>query len=849
MPDNQDKAATQLRYRAEKKARKLGAADSLNFSPDKTRQMLHELRVHQVELEIQNEELRRTQQALDHSLCRYFELYDLAPAGYITLSLEGLIEEANLAAATLLGIERKYLLKKPISRFILPEDQDLYSLHRKQVSENHELQIWQMRLKRGDNAHFWAGLRAFSTHNGEFWISFVDISAQKQIEANLRESDDQFRAIFESPNMGVSQADPATGRLLRVNNTLAKMLGYSPEEMIGQSFSELTHPEDRQKDWKKFSAFTQGEAQNYQTEKRLLHKDGHVVWAKVTVNLVRNSAGQPFRTMAIIHDISERKRVENALQAAHQATKREQKFLEAVFEALPVGICITDEQGGIIRTNHMDEEIWGIRPVTGGVNDYLDYKAWWAETGKKVQPEEWASAKAVHKGESTIGQVFKIQRFDGKDRIISNSAAPVRDDDGRILGSAVSIQDITRLWEYSLELKEAKVAAEAANTAKSRFLANMSHEIRTPMNGVIGLIELLLATELTQEQRQYAKMVKDSGKNLVELISNILDLSKIEAHKIELEFIHFNLHTEMSNTVNLFSSSAREKGLELHVQIDPDVPLLLTGDPGRLRQILSNLIGNAIKFTETGTISLYVCKDAEDCERTTLRFLVQDTGIGIAPEKLEHIFEPFTQADGSTTRKHGGTGLGLTIAKQLAVLMGGSVGVERNDAGGTTFWFTAVLHKLPERRNAPRNETVALEPLESKLITAETTKNERILLAEDDLTNQFMTRAILIKLGYQVDVANNGYEALRLLEKNDYTLVLMDCMMPELNGYEATTVIRNPASAVRNHAIPVIALTANAMKEDKENCLAAGMDDYLSKPINLKNVTVILEKWRNINRL
>jgi signal transduction histidine kinase/CHASE3 domain sensor protein/ActR/RegA family two-component response regulator len=391
---------------------------------------------------------------------------------------------------------------------------------------------------------------------------------------------------------------------------------------------------------------------------------------------------------------------------------------------------------------------------------------------------------------------------------------------------------IGALEKAKAELTVSRDQAQQATEAKSRFLANMSHEVRTPLNGILGMTSLLLDRPLEAEAREYASSIKMSGEALLALVNDILDFSKIEAGRLELEHVDFDLFSTLQDIAKTFTHVARQKNLSLTLETDPKLPHLVNGDPGRIRQILLNLIGNAIKFTPKGSIHIKLtCLNPEDVR---LRFDVRDTGIGIDAATIKTLFREFSQADVSTTRRYGGTGLGLSICKKLVELMGGEVGVESEVGQGSNFWFT--LQLALARAQKLKSESEAIIEL------ATDGRPWRVLVGEDNQVNQIIIAKMLERLGVRCDVAGNGKEVIEAVQMRPYDLILMDCHMPEMDGYEATSFIRESKS-IANNRIPIIAMTANALKGDREKTLAAGMDDYLSKPLDIKKVRSVLAKW------
>lgn len=601
------------------------------------------------------------------------------------------------------------------------------------------------------------------------------------------------------------------GVLVKANPALTRILGYSLEELNKQRFDKLIYPDDLERNIRQIRTLFENypEQNEIDVEGRYVQKNGQIVWASVHISIMPDTEGTPLYYIVTLNDISKNKAAEQKLQETVERYTSLKRYNHDAIISL-------DLNGNILNANTRAEQMTGC-PVS-------------EMAGKSIARfiGEYNLRRVLREAlnNPTVEQEIKtIRHKDGHLVEVITTIAPII-----INNKNVGFYIIAKDFTEQRQLIIAKELAENTNKAKSEFLAMMSHEIRTPMNGVIGMTDLLeTTTELDDEQKEYIEIIRKSGETLLSIINDILDFSKIEAGMTELQEDALDVKQCIQETLDVLSAKASAKQLEMTFAVDDDIPDLLYGDSKRLKQVLMNLVGNAVKFTLHGGISVSARKLYQEGDLIDLEFKVSDTGIGIPDNKLEAIFEPFSQVDNFMTRNYEGTGLGLAISKKLVNVMGGNIWVEKKEGPGTTFVFTVLLKKYhqPPKPNACDDQLESLpDPLQ-------------ILIAEDNEINQIVLRKILEKQGHAVTVVTNGHDVLRAVEQASYDIVFMDVQMPGLNGLEATRKLR--ATVPKDQCPMIVAVTANALKDDREICLAAGMDDYISKPIKSKPVLAVLE--------
>ncbi|MFV5691948.1 ATP-binding protein [Flavobacterium sp. LT1R49] len=706
---NKSEAMIILREKAEELQKNQQLKLDSNLSEADTLKLIHEFEVHQIELEMQNEELIHAKEQAEVATEKYTNLYDFAPSGYFTLTKTGKVTALNLTGSQMLGKERSRLMESQFGFFVTNDTKPIFNLFLEKVFNSNVKECCEVKLLLDNNTITNVYLTGIVTQDREeVLISVVDITSLKLAEMALSESEERYRGLLNNIDVGIIVHASDTSIILS-NPKASELIGLSTNQMKG----------------------------------------------KIAINPVW-------------------------------------RFVNENYEALPI-------------ENYP-------------VNQIISHK-------KPIK-----------------NFIMGIKRPDNTRTIwLLLNGFPVFDYHGEITEVITSFIEITEMKMLEIELTKAKDQAEAANKAKSSFLTNMSHEIRTPLNGIIGFTELLMKSNLDKNQLEYMNTVNESATILAEIVNNILDFSKIESGKLELNIEELNLFELARQVVDLFKYQASLKNIELVLNIDKNVPHYVFGDSIRLKQILVNLIGNALKFTKSGQIILDIYNKSNSGVNTAnLHFSVKDTGIGIKLQNQDKIFQSFVQEDNSITRLFGGTGLGLAISNQLLSLMNSKLELISNYGHGSDFFFTIELKKSKHLIEPSHSESNLKE--EDEIIPTEILNPIKILIVEDNKINMLLIKTLLKAIipNCIIVETSDGIGAIKLCKKEQLDLILMDIQMPIKNGYETTAEIRKLQKAKN---IPIIALTAGIMIGEKEKCFESGMNDYIAKPIVKSNLELILHKW------
>lgn len=767
--------------------------------------------------------------------CR--DLFMNAPIPYQSLDAQGNFQDVNQAVLDMLGYSREELTGNNFRNILLPDCRDHFEKNLSRLRDGGEIQDVEYGMLKKDGSAilvFFKGKIQLDSQGDFLGIHCMlqDITRRRRTEEALRESEEKYRRLFETMSQGVIY-QAADGTIISANPAAERILGLSFDQMRGKTSMDPRWKMIREdgsgvqgSDHPAMIALRTGKTVGPVT-RGIFHPDKNAhIWLSITaIPLFESEEAKPFQAYATFEDITERKQALEALQ-------ERETFIKSTLDNLPVGVAINSVDSEVEFT-YMNDNFVSFYRTT---REELAGKNFWEAVYHDPELREMIKQKVLADcAEGDPSRMFwkDIPVFRPGQDPCYITAKNIPLPHSSLMVSTV--WDVTDRKLAEDALKAAKEQAEASSQAKSEFLANMSHELRTPFNGIMGMMQLLQTTDLDQEQQEYVHAAIQSSERFTRLLSDILEMSCIEAGKLTIHPSEFSPGELVESFSCLFAAEARKKGLFLDFSIDPLVPGQVMGDASRVKQILFTLLGNALKFTEQGGVQVHLSSlSAAKGGHVRIKFSVSDTGIGIPDEKLRDMFNPFVQIDGSCTRRYQGAGLGLSLVKNLVEVMNGNISVESMVGQGTTM-HVVLPFDLPEENHFD-TACKAASRIKSK-------KHLDILLAEDDPLNQFFMKVMLEKMGHNVVLADNGQEAVGLIQEQDFDCILMDIQMPVMTGVQATRAIRESSDMGAKKDIPIIAVTAHTHPGDREKFLEAGMDDYIGKPVKHEDFQRVLDSF------